>query len=145
MIRLLPVTVENYHACLELKREEWYFVGNAYAVLADAYLYRETSLAYAIYIGENIIGMVILDERPTEGVCEFTDLFIADDYKGKGYAPEVVEAILNHFLERGAKTVRMQVNKENAIAIHVYKKCGFEEDGTVPWSKEFIFMEKRFA
>ena len=35
--------------------------------------------------------------------------------------------------------------KENAVAIHVYKKCGFEEDGTVPWNKEFLFMKKKFA
>ena len=81
----------------------------------------------------------------TEGVYEFTDLFIADDYKGKGHAAETVEVILNHFKQKGAKAVQIQVNKENTVAIHVYKKCGFEEDGTVPWNKEFLFMKKKFA
>lgn len=145
MIKLQQVTKENFYACLELEREEWFFVGDAYAVLANAYLYRESALAYAIYLDETIIGMVILDEKGTEGVYEFTDLFIADDYKGKGHAAETVEVILNHFKQKGAKAVQMQVNKENAVAIHVYKKCGFEEDGTVPWNKEFLFMKKKFA
>ena len=144
MISLEPVTKENFYACLELEREEWYFVGDAYAVLADAYLYRDSSLAYAIYLDKKIIGMVILDEKGNEGVYEFTDLFIADDYRGKGYAAEAMNAILDHFREKNAKAVRMQVNKENAIAIHVYKKCGFEEVGTVPWNEEFLFMEKKF-
>ena len=145
MIMLQPVTKENFYPCLELEREEWFFVGDAYAVLANAYLYRESSMAYAIYLDEVIIGMVILDEKGTEGVYEFTDLFIADDYKGKGHAAETIEAILNHFIKKGAKAVRMQVNKENAIAIHVYKKCGFEEDGAVSWNKDFLFMKKQFA
>ena len=144
MVSLKPVTKENFYACLELEREEWFFVGDAYAVLADAYLYRETSLAYAIYLDKDIIGMVILDEKGTEGVYEFTDLFIADNYKGKGHAAEAMRAILDHFMKKGAKAVRMQVNKENAIAIHVYQKCGFEEDGTVPWNEEFLFMRKKW-
>jgi len=58
---------------------------------------------------------VILDEEGTEGVYEFTELFIADDYKGKGHAAETVEVILNHFKQKGAKAVRMQVNKENVL------------------------------
>lgn len=145
MIKLQQVTEENFYACLELERKECFFVGDAYVVLAKAYLYRESSLAYAIYLDEAIIGMVILDEEGTEGVYEFTELFIADDYKGKGHAAETVEVILNHFKQKGAKAVRMQVNKENVIAIHVYQKCGFEEDGIVPWDKEFLFMKKKFA
>jgi len=63
MIMLQPVTKENFYPCLELEREEWFFVGDAYAVLANAYLYRESSMAYAIYLDEVIIGMVILDEK----------------------------------------------------------------------------------
>lgn len=145
MIKLQQVTEENFYACLELERKECFFVGDAYAVLAKAYLYRESSLAYAIYLDEAIIGMVILDEEGTEGVYEFTELFIADDYKGKGHAAETVEVILNHFKQKGAKAVRLQVNKENVIAIHVYKKCGFKEDEIVPWDKEFLFMKKKFA
>ncbi|MBO5987184.1 MAG: hypothetical protein J6Q02_10385, partial [Lachnospiraceae bacterium] len=61
------------------------------------------------------------------------------------HGTETVEAILNHFKRKGDKAVQMQVNIDKAIAIHVYKKCGFEEDGTVPWNKEFLFMKKKFA
>ncbi len=145
MITLQPIMKDNFYTCLELEREEWNFVGDAYAVLAHAYLYRDTSLAYAICLDETIIGMVILDEKGTEGVFEFTELFISDEYRGKGLSTEVIEAILKHFMRKGAKSVRMQVNKENAIAIHVYEKCGFKEAETVPWNKEFLFMEKNFS
>ena len=69
---------------------------------------------------------------------------MAHNYKGKGHATEAMRAILDHFMKKGAKAVRMQVNKENAIAIHVYQKCGFEEDGTVPWNEEFLFMRKKW-
>ena len=56
MIMLQPVTKENFYPCLELEREECFFVGDAYAVLANAYLYRESSMAYAIYLDEVIIS-----------------------------------------------------------------------------------------
>lgn len=36
MIMLQTVTKENFYPCLELEREEWVFVGDAYAVLAKA-------------------------------------------------------------------------------------------------------------
>ena len=48
MITLQPVTMENYDDCLALRRERHDVVGDACAVLADAYIYRETSLAYAL-------------------------------------------------------------------------------------------------
>lgn len=141
MVLLKPVTADNYYQCLNLKREQTDFVGDAYAVLADAYIYRDTSLAYAIYCDDNIIGLVILDESGKNQSYEFTDLFIADDYRNKGYGGRVVKEIINHFKSKNAKKIHMQVNKINEVAIHIYQNCGFSIIETSPWDDDFWIME----
>ncbi len=141
MIYLRPVTQDNYNECLELKREQTDYVGDAYAVLADAYIYRKTSLAYAIYYDDVVIGLVILDEKGKNQSYEFTDLFIADDYRNKGYGEHIVKEIINHFVRKDAKSIHMQVHKSNKIAMHIYQKCGFSIKETSPWDNDFLIME----
>ena len=144
MITLQPVTQENYNACLALERTQFDFVGDAAAVLANAYIYRDSSLAYAIYDEDTAIGMVLLDETGNEGSYEFTDLFIADNYRNQGYGDKTVKAILSHFFRKGATSVHMQVHKDNKTAIHVYEKNGFSVKETSPWDEDFVVMEYCF-
>lgn len=141
MITLQPVTQENYNACLALERAQFDFVGDATTVLANAYIYRDSSLAYVVCDEETVIGMVLLDETGKEGSYEFTDLFIADNYRNQGYGDKTVKAILSHFFRKGATSVHMQVHKDNKTAIHVYEKNGFIITGTSPWDEDFIVME----
>ncbi|MBP3618410.1 MAG: GNAT family N-acetyltransferase [Lachnospiraceae bacterium] len=144
MITLQPVTRENYNECLALERAQFDFVGDATAVLANAYIYRDSSLAYAVCEEDTVIGMVLLDETGKDGSYEFTDLFIADNYRNQGYGDKAVKAILSHFSRKGATHVHMQVHKDNKAAIHVYKKNGFSIKGTSPWDENFIVMELSF-
>ena len=141
MVYLKTVTMDNFYDCLCLNREDTKFVGNACEVIAEAYIYRETSLAYAIYNDDNIIGLVILDEEGKDQSYRFTDLFIADDYRNKGYGEQAVTAIIDHFLEKHAKSIRMQVHKTNEVAIHIYQKCGFVFKEVASWDNGFWVME----
>ena len=141
MIYLTPVTQDNYDDCLALNREDTHFVGNARDVIADAYIYRETSLAYAIYHEDDVIGLVILSEQGKEHSYEFTNLFIADDYRNQGFGEKAVMAIIHHFIAKNAKSIHMQVHKSNDVAIHIYQKCGFMIKGTSKWDDHFWVME----
>lgn len=144
MITLQPVTRENYNECLALERTQFDFVGDATAVLANAYIYRDSSLAYAVCNKDTVIGMVLLDETGKDGSYEFTDLFIADNYRNQGYGDKAVKVILSHFSRKGATNVHMQVHKDNKAAIHIYEKNGFSVKETSPWDENFIVMEHRF-
>ena len=141
MVHLKPVTQDNYYDCLQLKREETRFVGNACDVIADAYIYRETSLAYAIYYEDDIIGLVILGEQGKDQSYEFTNLFIADDYRNQGFGEQTVKAIIDHFIGKNAKSIRLQVHKSNEVAVHIYQKCGFLIKGASKWDADFWVME----
>lgn len=141
MVHLKAVTADNYYDCLGLKREGAQFVGNACEVIAEAYIYRETSLAYAIYDDNEVIGLVILDEERENRPYRFTDLFIADDYRNKGYGEKAVRAIINHFIEKNVKLIQIQVHETNEVAIHIYQKCGFVFKEAASWDNSFWVME----
>ena len=144
MITLQPVTRENYNECLALERAQFDFVGDATAVLANAYIYRDSALAYAVCEKDTVIGMVLLDETGKDRSYEFTDLFIADNYRNQGYGDKAIKAILSHFSEKGATSVHMQVHKDNKTAIHIYEKNGFSIKETSPWDDDFIVMKLMF-
>lgn len=90
-----------------------------------------------------VIGLVILDEQGVNQVYEFTDLFIADNYRNKGLGKEVMQAIINHFAEKNAVSIKMQVHKLNEIAIHLYQTNGFVIKESSPWDVDFLIMEKK--
>ena len=52
------------------------------------------STAYAICDKDTIVGLVIVRDRPEADnrYYSFTELFVADDFLGKGYGNQAVEA-----------------------------------------------------
>ena len=144
MVELREVSQENFYDCIELKRESNRYVGDAEAVLAEAYIFRENSTAYAICDGDRVIGLVIIKDRPEEGedCYAFTDLFIADDFQRKGYGNQAVEAIIGKFrLEKKRSVVELQVHQSNEIAIRIYEKYGFVKVGNAKWDESFEVMQ----
>lgn len=143
MIVLRQVDRRNFDACRRLERASNWFVGDADFVLAEAYLYREDSTAYAICLDDAVIGLVIVLDRPGEGdpYYSFTDLFIADSYLGKGWGKLAVQAVLDKFrAEKKRDTVEIQVHRANEIARNLYSSLGFEKIKVSDWDEDFEVM-----
>ena len=72
---------------------------------------------FAITVGSSIEfqgRFAILDE-----------LYIADDYRGRGIGPAVVAFVVEWAREQGFAAVRLEVGDENFHGQHVYAKAGF--------------------
>lgn len=144
MVVLREVDYQNFYDCLGLERESTRFVGSAESVLAEAYIFRENSTAYAIYQRDTVIGLVIVLDRPmnSDKYYSFTDLFIADDFLGKGFGKRAVQAILDKFrYEKKRDTVEIQVHQSNDIARRIYIQCGFEKIKNADWDQHFDVMQ----
>ena len=141
MITLQEVTKENFEECCNLNREDFDYVGDAESVLAEAYVYRDIATAYAIYHDDTIIGMVMANTYvSSDGTCEFTNLFISDDYRNQGFGESVVKSIVGMLVNKGAKRVKITVSKWNERARHIYEKVGFVEDGIASSDNDFVVM-----
>ena len=143
MITLHEVDQYNFNDCIDLKRESNLFVGSAEYVLANAYIYRDDSTAYAIYDDQTVVGLVIVCDRPEQdSAYSFTELFIADDYQRRGLGQAAVEAIMRKFRrEKRSDIAEIQVHCANEPAIKIYERCGFSEIKRAKWNKDFIVMQ----
>ncbi|MCF9532644.1 spermidine N1-acetyltransferase [Vibrio parahaemolyticus] len=57
-------------------------------------------------------------------------IIIAPDHQGRGYAMEMIHRALDYsFSILNLRKIYLLVAVENEVAIHLYKKCGFIEEG----------------
>jgi N-acetylglutamate synthase len=54
-----------------------------------------------------------------------TDVRVAPEHRRRGLASEVLEALLQWAVERGAATAYLQVREDNAAALALYRGAGF--------------------
>ncbi|WZL73332.1 GNAT family N-acetyltransferase [Clostridiaceae bacterium 35-E11] len=55
------------------------------------------------------------------------DLFIHEAHRHKGLGKKVVKAIIEYAKNHGMKRVQLLAEKDNDVANHVYRKCGFSD------------------
>lgn len=79
---------------------------------------------------KELIGLVELIEiNYIHRSAEF-QIIIAPDHQGRGYAKEVVHRALEYsFSILNLHKIYLLVSVENEKAIHLYKQCGFTEEG----------------
>ncbi|MCV2886082.1 ribosomal protein S18-alanine N-acetyltransferase [Aestuariibacter sp. AA17] len=68
------------------------------------------------YIGLNVVGEVTL-----------MDIGIAQDYRGKGYGEQLLDAFLARCRQLQCQAIWLEVRASNQAAISLYMKKGFEE------------------
>lgn len=86
------------------------------------------------FIAENedrqAIGLVELVEINTIHRNAEFQIIIAPDYQGCGYASKLIHKALNYaFTILNLHKIFLNVAVNNEKAIHLYKKCGFQEEG----------------
>jgi predicted GNAT family acetyltransferase len=62
----------------------------------------------------------------TYGVAAVGNIFTHPNYRGRGYATKATSAVLTELVERGIEDIVLNVSQDNAPALRVYAKLGFE-------------------
>jgi ribosomal-protein-alanine N-acetyltransferase len=93
-------------------------------------LLNTVSVNFVIYAGEKLIGYavtwMIVDE------LHINKIAVKTDYQNRGIASWVLDFILQRAKQLEMSSAFIEVRQSNAGAIHLYKKCGFEEQGVRP-------------
>ena len=75
---------------------------------------------------DDFIGSIELMDL--ENCCAELGIAITRPKQNMGYGTESIEAIIDYGIKHyNLKKIVLKANKDNARAIHVYKKCGFIE------------------
>ena len=78
------------------------------------------------------LGGVIVSYVGAESVLDESNIgniVTHKEYRGKGIATELFEALLTELKAQGIKKLFLEVEHDNAPAIRLYEKLGFSNDG----------------
>lgn len=79
---------------------------------------------------ERIIGWIGAEEEPSERFASVQlDIMIAPEEHGKGYGPETLRTVIDHFAARGHHRFTIDPAVTNERAIKVYESVGFKRIG----------------
>lgn len=92
--------------------------------------------SYIILSNKEIIGYTMLAKSfSTEFGKEciwFEDLYLKEEYRNNGIIPQFIDFIKNKYK---GKLLRLEVEKENLHAVHVYEKAGLKK---LPYAEYYI-------
>jgi len=136
MIKLTEVTEDNWFdiADLSVRDDQRSYVAPAIGILARGYVYRDCNVKiYAIENDGIIVGTALVREFTDEPLGYDLQQFMIDRrYQGKGYGSAALGLILEELRKEGRYDhVEVCVKKEDAEAIRLYRKHGFEDSGYV--------------
>lgn len=121
--------------------EPWSEAGYMELCDKEAYLY-----LVAVDKAGHAVGMCGLIIGPFE--AEVVNVAVHPDYRRRGIAAKLMEALLEAGRKRGVKEFTLEVRVGNAGAIHLYEACGFAGEGIRPGfyrkpSEDALIMWKR--
>ncbi|HEX4718961.1 MAG TPA: GNAT family protein [Thermoleophilaceae bacterium] len=91
------------------------------------------STRFAVVVDGSVAGLVQYgEEKWPENRHAWIDIFVGDDYAGRGIGTEVVRQVLRMLLEeRGHHRITIDPAVENGAAIRCYEKAGFRRVGVL--------------
>lgn len=72
-----------------------------------------------------IVGFI--DYWITFDSCQLTKLAIANEYRGKGYAHELMEFMIEDAIKENCEAILLEVRESNVVAQNLYKAYDFLE------------------
>ena len=140
MIYLVDVDPGNWRLGLKVSETQKNYVSDAYAMLARAYAYREQrSRAFVIYNDDIPVGMGMYHDCPDLDAFDLSQIFIDEQYQGKGYGKAATKLVLDAMKQDGtySKVVLCYIEGNNA-AKNLYGSFGFVE---IDRDEDEIIME----
>lgn len=134
VINLKVIAEDNFLDAFQLKLAEGQekYVSNPIRSLAQAYVYRKQCQLFGIYDGDEMVGyvMVIYDFDIPE--YDIWHMMIDASRQGAGYGSTALRLILDYIKTKpfgDSNRVTLTCNKDNPIALKLYREAGFVETG----------------
>lgn len=127
MIEKLEYTMQNVIALAEV--EKLCFGRDAWSITAlRGEFENEFSHIFADICDGEIVGYVCI-----RTVCEeaqICNVAVIPQYRRRGIAASLLKQCAAFSFEQGCVRCELEVNTENIAAVNLYKKCGFQIEGT---------------
>ena len=136
MTELRPINEDNFIDAfnLNLAPGQDRFVSHPVRSLAQAYVYRDQCQPFGIYADDNMVGyvMVIYDYEIPE--YDIWHMMIDSSKQGRGYGSAALDRVFEYIRTKpfgSSNRVALTCNKDNDLALKLYKSKGFTETTAV--------------
>lgn len=134
LITLQKVDESNFIACFDLKLGEGQdkFVSHPIRSLAQAYVYYKQCTPFAVCLGSEVVGYVMVIYDDDEAAYNIWHLMIDKAHQGKGYGRAAMELALAYIRAKpfgDSNRVLLTVSPGNRVACGLYRSLGFSETG----------------
>ena len=129
MVHLVNIDSGNWRVPLKVSKSQETYVANSTTILARAYAYRDSrSRAFLIYEDDTPIGMVLYHDEELLDAYIFSEMFIDEQFQGKGYGRVATELVLGNMKKDGkySKVILCYI-EGNVAAQKLYESFGFVE------------------
>lgn len=136
MVHLIDVNEENWIdiARLKVNEAQQKYLDRPIGIIARGYVYRNCNArVFGIADDSKIIGVALVRDFTEEPFNYDLQQFMIDQrFQNKGYGTEALRLILDFLKQEGKYAgVEVCVNREDAVALHVYEKAGFVDSGYI--------------
>jgi ribosomal-protein-alanine acetyltransferase len=95
--------------------------------------YRSRYAQFLIAEDENhIVGYAIAQHLTGNDVADIQNIAVVESHRGRGIGAELLGALIDWAVERGASAIMLEVRADNAVAQSLYSSRGFETIATRP-------------
>ena len=129
MVHFVNINSGNWRVPLKVSKSQETYVANSTTILARAYAYRDSrSRAFLIYEDDTPIGMVLYHDEELLDAYIFSEMFIDEQFQGKGYGRVATELVLDNMKKDGkySKVILCYI-EGNKAAQKLYESFGFVE------------------
>ena len=144
-IQLRPVNRDNWRAVTQLKvtAAQYEFVAEPCYYLTMC-AYDQLWQPLAIYLDELVIGFLMWAIDPADGSCWLGGVLISQEYQGRGYGRQAVQAALTLLNDQhGHQRFALSYQPANTVAKKLYQSLGFSE--TDEWEDDEIVARLVFT
>jgi diamine N-acetyltransferase len=135
MIEFRPITPENYQECIKLSvfESQRTYVATNQRSLADAYVYRDIVLPYALFADEVMVGFLMMIPDPKElETMWIWRLMIDQRYQHRGYGKAaMMKAIADTKNTQRFKSIKLDFVPTNLEGKTLYENLGFTPTGEI--------------
>ena len=136
-VQLRPIRPEDVEPLREMRREPsiyrwWGSAGERWPQPDSDTQSDNSTQARAIWSQDELVGFVQWYENPDERYRHAgIDLFLSEQYQGRGLGRESVSLVLHSLLAAGHHRVVIDPAADNRRAVSCYQACGFTVVGTM--------------
>lgn len=134
MISLKEIDHQNWQECIKLKvkkEQEHFLPSNLYSLVQAKYQKTEfySFVPLAIYKEETMVGFIMWDDVPNNGIYVIPRLMIDEQYQGKGIAKLAIQAVIDIIKQKNdCKGIQVSYKPDNVAAQRLYASVGFKRN-----------------